>query len=87
MKGIIDSPPTDEEINSAKQSLIGSFHIGQQRASAQASHIALDACYGLGAGNFADVPEKIASATREDILTVANKIVDLKRYVLAIIRP
>ena len=87
LKGIIDSPPTDKEINSAKQSLIGSFYIGQQRASAQASHIALDACYGLGAGNFSDVPEKIASATREDILTVANKIVDLKRYILAVIRP
>lgn len=87
LDGVINAPPSEDEISSAKQNLIGSFHIGQQRASSQASHIALDARYGLGAGNFSEVPDKIASVTREEVLTVARKIIDLKRYVLAVVHP
>jgi zinc protease len=84
---LVDSPPSEAELDRARRNLIGNFAIDQQRSSARAAHIALDALYGLGPGAHRRYPEEIAAITREDVLRVARRFFRLDAYTLAMIRP
>jgi zinc protease len=84
---ITESPPSDDELLRAQRFLVGSFAIEQQRSAARALHVALDARYGLGPDADRDYPDRIQQVTREDVLRVARRIIDLESYTLAAVRP
>lgn len=84
---ITESPPSDDELLHAQRFLVGNFAIEQQRSAARALHVALDARYGLGPDADRDYPDRIQRITREDVLRVARRIIDLEAYTLAAVRP
>ena len=87
LERITESPPSDDELLGAQRFLVGNFAIEQQRSAARALHVALDARYGLGPDADRDYPDRIQQVTREDVLRVARRIIDLESYTLAAVRP
>ncbi len=73
------------ELERAQKYLVGSFEIDLQRSSNLASQMAFNEIYGLGAQEYKRFPEKVFQVTREDILKVAKKYLDLNSYVLSIV--
>jgi zinc protease len=84
---LLESAPPEHEVERARRYLIGSHAIDQQRSAARAAHVALDARYGLGAEASWRYPEQIAAVTRHDVVRVAQRVIDLEAYTLAVIRP
>jgi len=87
LEQITEAPPGDDELLRAQRFLVGNFAIEQQRSAARALHVALDARYGLGPDADRDYPERIQRVTREDVLRVARRVIDLEAYTLAAVRP
>jgi zinc protease len=87
LERITESPPSDDELLRAQRYMVGNFAIEQQRSAARALHVALDARYGLGPDADRDYPDRIQRITREDVLRVARRIIDLDTYTLAAVRP
>jgi zinc protease len=87
LKRIVDGPPSDDELLCAQRYLVGNFAIDQQRSAARALHVALDARYGLGPDADRDYPERIQRITKEEVLRVARRVIDLEAYTLAAVRP
>ena len=87
LDSVVQSPPPDDELERARRHLIGSFVIDQQRSAALAAHIALNALYGLGADAESRYPEQVAAVTRDDVLRVARRVIELDAYTLAVVRP
>lgn len=78
---------TDDELSRAQQYLVGNFEIGLQQNSSQAARIAFDEIYGQGYKEYQKYPERIMSVTKEDVLRVAKKYIDLKKYTITVLRP
>jgi zinc protease len=87
LRGLLEAPPDDAELNRARRHLIGNFLIDQQRNAVHAAHVALDALYGLGPAASHAFPERIAAVSREEVLRVARRVLDLDAYTLASVRP
>jgi Predicted Zn-dependent peptidases len=81
-KGIIQ-----EELKRAQNHLVGNFEIGLQQNSSQTAKIAFDELYGIGWDAYKHYPERIYSVTRDDIMRVARKYIDLDSYTLAVVKP
>lgn len=79
--------PGEDELERARRYLIGNHAIDQQRSAARAAQIALDARYGLGPDAGWHYAERIAAVTREDVRRVAERVIRLDAYTLALIRP
>ena len=77
---------TDDELDRAKNYLVGNFEIGLQRNSAQAAKTAFDETYGLGWDGYKTYSEKILAVTEEDVVNVSKKFIDLDKYTLAIVK-
>jgi predicted Zn-dependent peptidase len=67
--------------------LNGNHAIGQQRNAAHAGTISLHALYGLGPDGDRDFPQRVAAVSRDDVLRVAQRIIDLNAYTISIVRP
>lgn len=78
---------TEEELERAKRLIIGQHAIGLQQNSAQAAELAFDVRYGLGIDYTSDYLSRIQSVTREDVLKVARRYIDLDSYTLTIVGP
>ncbi len=76
-----------EELDRAKAYLIGNYAIGLQGPLVLASTMAFDERYGLGGDFYRRYPREIDGVTREDVVRVARKYIDLDSYTLVIIRP
>jgi zinc protease len=87
LRRITDAPPSEDELLRAQRFLVGNFAIEQQRSAVRALHVALDARYGLGPDADRDYPDRIQQVTREDVLRVARRVIDLDAYTLATVRP
>jgi len=74
---------TEEEIDSAKKSLIAQYQIGLQSAGAFAFKIALDELYGLGYNHYLLYPETIGKISRETVTQISNKYFTLKSCVVS----
>ena len=83
LERVIAEPPSDDELARARRYLTGSFAIDQQRNSARAAHISLDALYGLGPEAYLSYAKTIESVTKEDVLRVAQRILRLDAYTIA----
>ena len=79
--------PDPLELDRARRYLIGNHAIDQQRSSGRALQIALDSRYGLGPAADADYTERIAAVSGDDILRVAQRVLDPRVATLAAIRP
>jgi zinc protease len=64
---------TDEEIASAKRSLIAQYHIGLQTAGDFAQKIALDELYGMGFQHYLLYPGIIEKISKNDVIQLSNK--------------
>ncbi|MFQ5736884.1 MAG: M16 family metallopeptidase [Thermodesulfobacteriota bacterium] len=78
---------TGAELNRAKKSLIGSYEIGLQEVTSQASDAATNELYGLGYDFYKEFPEKINAITAEDVLIAAKKYLTLDAYTISIVGP
>ena len=78
---------SEEEIARARNYIVGSFEIGLQRNSAQASMAAFDELYGIGFREYREYPEKILAVTAEDVKRVARKYIDPEVFAVAVVRP
>ena len=78
---------SDQELERAKNYIVGTYEIGLQKNSSQASKIVFDELYGLGWEEYNKYPQKIMAVTKEDVLNVAKKYIDLDAYTLTIVKP
>jgi zinc protease len=83
---IVREPIRAEELARAQQCLIGQFESGLQRRSRVASRMVFGEAYGLGAGYFLRYPERIATVEREQILALAERLLDPRRQVTVTVR-
>ncbi|MGC9319225.1 MAG: M16 family metallopeptidase, partial [Armatimonadota bacterium] len=87
IRSISEKPPSDEELQRAKQMAIVADRISLQTNSALAQTIALDVIYGLGADNWEGYAERIEAVTAEQVRHLAGEILDLDRAAVVITRP
>lgn len=78
---------TKEELERAQQYMVGTYELEQQKNNARASAYAFNELYGIGIGEVEHYPQLILKVTREDVLKVAKKYLDLNAYVLSVIKP
>ena len=82
-----DQPLPAAELERAKQHLIGTHEIGLQRNGARAAVMALDQCYGLGAGRFLNYADEVSAVTAEQVQAVARRVIDPAKAALAVVGP
>jgi zinc protease len=87
LEAVLAAPLADAELDRARRYLIGNFAIDQQRAAIRASHLSLDALYGLGPDADRRYAERVGAVSREDALRVARRILQLDKATTALIRP
>lgn len=87
LKKIITAPVTEAELEKTKNHLVGTYELELQRNSNLAQLFALDELYGQGFQEVLRYPEKILRISKEDVLHVAKKYIDLNASVLSIIQP
>jgi len=87
LEKVLETAPREAELARARRYLVGNAAIDQQRSGSRALHMALDARYGLGPDAEDRTVERIRSVTADDILRVAQRVLDLDRATLAIIHP
>jgi zinc protease len=87
LRKLVDSPPSDEELQRAQRYLVGNFAIDQQRSNVRAGQIALDALYGLGPDAREDYAARVLALTKDDLLRVARRVLTLDAYTIATVRP
>ena len=68
--------PSQQEVDRAKQSLIGSQSIESQHHSYQASQLAMSDAYGLPFDNFLNFANRVNAVTPEKITTVLKSLLD-----------
>ncbi len=86
LRKIAEGPIRDEELERARNYLIGTQAVSLQRYSTQAALLSLDELYGLGATHHLDYASRIESVTLDDLARVARRIIDLDSEVVAIVR-
>ena len=77
----------EQELERAKNYIVGSFEIGLQRNSAQASMVGFDELYGIGTYEYRKFPEKILAVTVDDVERVARKYINPEAAAIAILKP
>ena len=83
---LLENGITEDELNRAKNYLVGNFEIGLQQNTAQAAKIAFDEIYGLGWDGYKTYSDKIFAVTKQDVVNVSKKFIDLDKYTLAIVK-
>jgi len=78
---------SDEDIDSAKKSLITQKQLSMQSLGSFALKIALDELYGLGFDNYLSFSNIIKHITRKDVLDIANKYFNTEGYVVSVTMP
>jgi zinc protease len=87
LERLLETAPSDDELLRAKRYLAGNFAIDLQRSSVRAAHISLDALYGLGADADRFYVERILAVTKDDVLRVARRVIDLSAPTIAVVKP
>ncbi|MGH7884152.1 MAG: M16 family metallopeptidase, partial [Thermodesulfobacteriota bacterium] len=87
LKLLLEKGITAEELDRAKNYIVGTYEIGLQKNSSQASQITFDELYGIGWEEYKTYPQDIMAVTKDDVLRVAKKYIDLDAYTLTIVKP
>jgi len=85
LQEVRDHMVTQQELERAKRFIIGHHFIGLQRNSSQAAELAFNTRYGLGIDYTKQYLQKIQSVTREDVLKIAQRYINLDGYTLTIV--
>ena len=83
---LVQEAPPQDELDAAVRHLVGNYQIDRQRNAVHAAHTSLNALYGLGADAGNRYADQIRSVTREDVLRVAQRVVNLDAYTEAVVR-
>jgi len=78
---------TKDELEAAKQYLLGNLEIDLQTNGSQAIHMCLDELYGLGYEHIKKLIEDIKSVTLEEINRAARKVIIPEKYVFVTVGP
>lgn len=84
---LAQDPVSEDELQSMKNYLIGTYQSQLQTNAALAMTTALDDLYGLGHEYFKLFPEKIQAVTAADVTQMARKYLDLQKAVTVITLP
>ncbi len=87
LESIRNGPVSDEELARARNYITGSYVIGLQTPAAQAADMANNELFGLGYDFSKKYIKLIQAVTKEDVLRVARKYLDLKAYTISIVGP
>ncbi len=87
IRRVCEEPVTAEELERAKNGVIGEMLIDLQKNSAQSQQLALDTLYGLGPRFVFGAPGKVEKLSAADIQAVAKKYFDPGKAIVAITRP
>jgi zinc protease len=87
IEAIREAAPEEAELERARRYLVGNFAIDQQRAAIRASHLSLDALYGLGPDNDRRYAERVRAVSRDDVLRIARRMLRVDLATTAVIRP
>lgn len=80
-------PVQPVELNRAIQYMVGAYEIELQRNAAIATQLAFNEVYGVSREEWRILPDKIMKVTREDVLHVAQKILQMNHHILSLVRP
>jgi zinc protease len=83
---VVEEPVSIEELDRSRGFLIGTQAVSLQRLSSQASFLALDELYGLGATHYLEFPKRIEAVTVEDVQRVARRLILLDAPVVAVVK-
>ncbi len=87
LRRIRDEEVSAEEMERAKQNLIGSFEIELQTNGAVASVMVFDELYGNGFDAYRKYADRIEKVSTKDVRKAARDYLDLNRYVLSVVKP
>ena len=76
---------SEEDITSAKKRLLTSHAYSLEKNTSISMIMTLDELYGLGYEYYRSYPEGIRKVTKDDIIEVANQILDLDKYAEVVI--
>ncbi len=82
-----DARVLPDELERARRYLIGSHEIGLQRPAARAAVLSFDEAYGLGHMAHREYAERIEAISADMILDVAQRYLEPRREVLAVVGP
>ena len=84
---LLAGPVSDEEMNRARNSMLGAQVRRRQRISSICQGLAYKELYGLKAESYFTEHEQIVKLSKDDVLAAARRYLDEKNYVIAIPRP
>lgn len=79
LSGVTDQPISREELDRAKENILGTYEIGLQSYSAQVSELVFNELYGLGYDYRRRYLAGISAVTVQDVQRAARKYLDLGR--------
>lgn len=85
IKGLHESPVTDQELAEAKSFLIGNFPLRLDSTAKLASVLAQVEFFDLGFEYFSQYPKWIARVTKEDVQRVAKQYLNPQHYALVVV--
>ena len=75
----------EDEFERARAWMIGQHEQGLQRRSRLSAHLAFAEAYGLGMRYYLDAPERLRAVRREDLLAVAQELLDERAAVTVLV--
>lgn len=87
LKDVTTEKITADELNRAKNSLIGGYEIGLQEVSNQAADMTNNELYGFGFDFYKHYAEKVNAVTADDVLRAAKKYITLDAYTISVVGP
>ena len=85
MKGLRESPVTDQELAEAKSFLMGSFPLRLDSTAKLAGVLAQVEFFGMGFEYFSQYPKWIERVTKEDVQRVAKQYLNPQHYALVVV--
>lgn len=85
VKGIRETPVTDQELSEAKSFIIGSFPLRVDSSAKLANVLAQVEFYNLGLDYFTQYPKGIEKVTKDDVLRVAKQYLNPQHYALVVV--
>ncbi len=87
LKSIQSELVTKKELERARNYITGSYEIGLQTSASQAADMANNELFGLGYTFSKKYPKLIQAVSREDVLRVAKKYLNLDTYTISVVGP
>lgn len=87
LRKVREQPVSAVELQRAQRYLVGTNSISLQRLAARSALIAFDECYELEGDASERYAERILAVRREDVMRVAQRYLNPRRFALSLVRP